>query len=1045
MKISGIFGVLFTSLIALMSIPTLANASFEVRRDPVDFRTTWVRSGDEGRYTLDRIGVDGNGWPKVLSHQTFRSAAESERAAHSAGFFKMGPVKLFAHDEASAVELRDGSVTTPLWVVRNEWSADWEMKYGEWIEKNIDRDFFVKTNQASDCADLVYSARWIFARENGLPVANRLSGTGDLFTERSVKREWMDLPTDPDWTKDRRFRAALDYLLAMTYTHSLMGDSYPVALDPATFRAGVHHLSLTEDTGHTLLIHRTDFRNPGTLPFLVLYSTLPIAVRELDEEAYFYTDQPTADTGGFLRMRWPIRTGDRVSLHDGATMPFYSLEQYAPALMTGQRSFGIAVMRKLKPTFSLLAAMRAALDGVEDMIRERVKLVEDGLKFCTNQSGGCPLASGSYEDWSTPSRDSRILAQANLISSMSSLGTADDRQQMETLYQTEFAKPVITLEGDSIPLNLVCQAFRRGLAASDPNLSVALRWGVRPEDLIEIFKARLVDGYATRSASFATGTHACVGSSSADCAPGGSAFLAENSFAVDTKLKEPSLLTSAYCQATGEPDEKCVRLRHLLATTSLTIGSATKSVGAWIDAALTLNSDPRVARALRDASGTSPYIRFEITGAREFRLRGGLAFLRDRETRKGSLWIRTPAGFLPVSLPANLAVLDADLESGRGLFARGNRVVLADVRDSGETMVAELGETPSDGRLLGKTSEGRDRLVVFTPTEWRLFEANSGGKWKEILQSGFTARAPIDPKLDQDVLVYRSGPDATKNWSIVDLKSAKPAPLSFVGSPFMGEDRPHFALAHSIYLQIVTPSVAGDVLRTLRIDRSKGTAEIAWGLQGSIVLVSDDERVAVFSDSDKALGDYYFRAPIDAEGNLGAREKLGSSYYRQKEYVMFYGGTSTAMSSFALGTDGRLTPVALGAGEEWLKHIRGDSVVVLLQNGDYAIRKVSGAATGIEDGFLGMPLEGAREAPYRYLVRAWSSVDPNAPVPPTALSLSDSRHPERFAIATGMLLGDPLVNPHEPWSAEIYVGVDSVNLDAGAVINFGDRVFWIGE
>lgn len=51
-----------------------------------------------------------------------------------------------------------------LWKHTQEWSWDWEIKYGEWVTQNITIDFFQKYNIPTDCADLAYIARWIFSR-----------------------------------------------------------------------------------------------------------------------------------------------------------------------------------------------------------------------------------------------------------------------------------------------------------------------------------------------------------------------------------------------------------------------------------------------------------------------------------------------------------------------------------------------------------------------------------------------------------------------------------------------------------------------------------------------------------------------------------------------------------------------------------------------------------------------------------------------------------------------------------------------------------------
>ena len=1019
-----------------------ARAAFETRRGGPG-APVFVRNYDEGRFTLDEIGVDASGWPEIRFHGEYRSAADAERAARRAGFFSFAATPLFEKTEAQAIELRDGA-TKPLWEAKNAWTPAWETKYAEWIEKNIDKDFFVRTHQASDCADLAYTARWIFARENALPVANRVSGTGDFFTERSVKKEWMKLPTNPDWSKDQRFRAALDYLLSLTYTHTLMEDSYPVALDPRTFRAGVHHLSLTEDTGHTLLIHRTDYRTPGNLPFLVLYSTLPVAVRTLAEQAYFYTDPPTPDSGGFLRMRWPLEGGAGVVLKPATEMPDYSLEQYDPKLMDGQSSFGLAVMRKLKPSFSLVVAIRSAIDGVKEMIQDRIGIVEAGAAFCAKAPGGCPPGSAGYEDWSTPSRDARLLAQAKLVLSMPSLGNSDERYRMEALVKEELKKPALELGGEAIALNLVVEAFRRGLPSADPNRSVEFRWAVRPEAYVDLFTERFVSGFAERKQRLATAGTACRSNPSrADCAIGGATYLKENSFAVDAKLKEPSLLATAYCRATGETDPKCARLRKLLAGTNVAIDDETKSLAEWADRALRLNSDPRVPLAAREGTAPFPYAMLEITGAHEFRVRGALAFARPRGGGGGTLYARGAAGFVPHAFPPGLAILDADLDANRGLFARGKSLIAADLAGAGETRIADLPAPIAEARFLGRATAGRERILAFTADEWCLLESGGSTGWSEVLRGRYREKAAIDSTFARDVLVVHADLDPTEGWSAVDLRAEHPTELALDGAPSASSARPDFVRPNAIYLQLTRYEAAGPSLRTFRIDRKTGRGGLAWGVRGYVGHVTGDGTVAYFGDKD-GEAEAFYEARILPDGSLGPRTKLSTSLYRQWDYIIFYGGIPNMLFR-AIGADGKLVPISLQGSEAWFKHVRGDTIFALLKDGDYGIRRVSGGGVILADGFLAMPIAGSREPPYRFMVRHWRSADDGAPVPASFASLTDANHPERGAILTGDLLGDPLASSHEPWDADNYVGVDSVDIDAGAVVNLGGRAFWIGD
>lgn len=74
-----------------------------------------------------------------------------------------------------------------IWPVTQQWNMEWESRYANWIESEVNSDYFIEHQFATDCADVALALRWIFARDNGLPAGNKLAGSGNLFTQSSVK------------------------------------------------------------------------------------------------------------------------------------------------------------------------------------------------------------------------------------------------------------------------------------------------------------------------------------------------------------------------------------------------------------------------------------------------------------------------------------------------------------------------------------------------------------------------------------------------------------------------------------------------------------------------------------------------------------------------------------------------------------------------------------------------------------------------------------------------------------------------------------------
>lgn len=210
---------------------------------------------ENGSYRLRKTIETTQNLPELIWEKTFQFPVDAERE-----FLEVtrkarlsGRTRL---DQPPVVPPRTEVPGTTLWKVENQWSTEWENKYAQWVRENVGPDFFQRYKISTDCADIAFAFRWIFARNNALPAANKLPGSSSMFTHESLKQEWAKLPTDSEWSKDKRFLAALNYLMRMVYTHSLMDDSYPIKISKETFIEGTHHLSIYEHSGHTLFVSR---------------------------------------------------------------------------------------------------------------------------------------------------------------------------------------------------------------------------------------------------------------------------------------------------------------------------------------------------------------------------------------------------------------------------------------------------------------------------------------------------------------------------------------------------------------------------------------------------------------------------------------------------------------------------------------------------------------------------------------------------------------------------------------------------------------------
>lgn len=371
-----------------------------------------------------------------------------------------------------------------LWKHTNNWNWGWELKYADWVKQNITADFLEKHNIPTDCADLAYVARWIFARIYSLPAANHLGGSHTILSNYSMRNDWLKLPTSDDWAQDKRFLKALDYLTNNTYTHTLADDSYPIEINPESLIVGTHHLVLHEDSGHTMLVYQVN--EPYDVPLRLYYSDVPRVVRPLYSTIYNQYTTPEKNEG-FLRFIWPEVTDGKVQFKLPKDMPHYSLEQYSPDFLKNESTFSIAVMKRLQPDFSWPNLVQSYIDEIQRRLQLRVQIVEQGFQFC--QSHSCEQGTAGYDDWSTPSRDAQIVS---FFQSLVHLTDEPTTSFLKTLITDQLNQKIIRLNGKDIKMNALLFRFLFQLTSVDPAVSLNERWGLDSDSLAKNVQASLV-------------------------------------------------------------------------------------------------------------------------------------------------------------------------------------------------------------------------------------------------------------------------------------------------------------------------------------------------------------------------------------------------------------------------------------------------------------------------------------------------------------------------------------------------------------------------
>lgn len=471
------FKILFFVLITLAATPTHAESKNirwkELPNNEIQF---WIFHQEKGLYFVDEFKKAPNRFQEKIKSISFKDidkaleAYEKIKAISSA----TAPLKLRT-DPEFYTEIT-GSV---VWETKYQWNESWEIKFKDWLEANADSNFLKRYGIATDCADVAFAFRWIFSRISGLPAGNHLMGSNQIFTNESMLVGWKYLPTNSLWYRDQRFLAALNYVLNNTYTHSLMGDAYPIAINKNSLNGGSFFLNLYDsETGHTQFIPSVILDPSHPEPIRILASTVPKAVRDLEEYGFQgYGDTPNEGVTGFIRFRWPVKTSSGWALERAERMPNYSLEQFSSDFMNGYDDVAIAAIYRMMPNWSpdYKKALKSRVELLIRRFQSRVKVVTDGYNYCSTH-GGCREGSSSWEIWSTPSRD---LALENLGINVTDLywNSSCDVSCKNEL-SSKLGTVITTVNGRRISLGDAMIIWENEEYSSNPNDSIPARWGI---------------------------------------------------------------------------------------------------------------------------------------------------------------------------------------------------------------------------------------------------------------------------------------------------------------------------------------------------------------------------------------------------------------------------------------------------------------------------------------------------------------------------------------------------------------------------------------
>jgi hypothetical protein len=358
-----------------------------------------------------------------------------------------------------------------LWKAENSWSEEFEKKYSEFIETTVTPDYLKQKSISTDCADAVISLRWIFARDNSLPMAS-LSAGGGLITNNST--QWDSIASSTE-----KFQRALHDINNATDSKTLFRDLYPVKLSTNNLVPGTVFVNAAQASGHAEWIAKTNYNSNNAI--ITFYaSTVPQQVRDFLVYPFMKVKWPEKNKNGFMRFRWPVQNTIGITQMPAESMQGYSLEQYAAEKDINFDDF--VVSRIIGHPQDGLQKLQILASSLSERIENRISVVDEGYKNCGG--GKCKPESLMFYNHSTYSRDGAILFLIQgifelLYSNRYKLNVDDQMAGQMTLRWSQLQTEItFSIQSKTLTLGQIVNIWNEAKFSSDPNEAPPRRWGL---------------------------------------------------------------------------------------------------------------------------------------------------------------------------------------------------------------------------------------------------------------------------------------------------------------------------------------------------------------------------------------------------------------------------------------------------------------------------------------------------------------------------------------------------------------------------------------
>lgn len=382
-----------------------------------------------------------------------------------------------------------------VWKHERDWTMDDEAKFVQWVSsEQFHRRLFTDpkspyVNLPTDCADVVYAMRIIYAFENKLKYQSHNPSKDDgNFWKKYITNNTNLFDKYPEGAE--RVKAFITYLGKYADTNFLSNeDSYPIALNqirPGDFYITEQKLSSGTTIRHTYVVKKVY----ASGIFDLYYSTLPFMVRELKFHRGLPLFSFSKEPFGFRRFKSPAL----LDILDEKELPGFSLEQYELLKKVGTESVLSEVSKAIRTEEEgLKGRLDRLVDNLCRSLDDRIEAVEEAIRFVGSVGGRC-VSMSEYNNLSTPVKDQRIMSQVKTLTQFwravhkeKRVGEFEQNKVagMNFLIDLKDANANAKAERDlcrefpNIPLSIkeFKEKFEQGKISPHPNDTRDLRWG----------------------------------------------------------------------------------------------------------------------------------------------------------------------------------------------------------------------------------------------------------------------------------------------------------------------------------------------------------------------------------------------------------------------------------------------------------------------------------------------------------------------------------------------------------------------------------------